>query len=124
MKELKLTLLRQYRKAQTEKQREAGHPGTLVYLYKVTGDQKHVDAYVESKKKDPKVKIESIKQADGQVNFFSIRALKNMDGSVPNLVETSKGEWIPDTTKADEFASLQAQYGFEMAKEMTKNTVA
>lgn len=124
MKKLTLVFADQYRKSPSEKQRTAGLPGTIVYVYKVSGDQKHIDAYIESKKKDPKCNMASIKKENGDVMFYSIRALKNPDGSIPNLIETSKGEWIGDTSKAEMLANLTAQYGFEIASKMVQEPAA
>lgn len=120
MKELQLKFARQYRKQPTEKQRAAELPGTIVYVYKVSGDKAHIDAYLESKKDF----IKSIKEEDGSINYFSIRVLKNPNGTVPNLMLTSKNEWVPNTAEADQLANLTTQYGHDIAKDMMKKTVA
>lgn len=124
MKKLKLIFVEQYRKQPSEKQRLANLPGTIVFVHKVTGDEKHINDYVESKKKDPKCNMKSIKKDDGTILYFGIRALKNPDGSVPDLMETSKGEWVPDTSKADMFKSLVDQYGYDIAQRMVQETAA
>ena len=115
MKKLIIQFVRQYRKSPTEKQREAGHSGSIVFVYKVKGAEAEVNNYLETKKDF----IKSIKQEDGQINFFSTRFV----GQAGELMLTSKNEWVLDTTEADQLHNLTAQYGYDIAKDMMKKTV-
>lgn len=124
MSKLKLVFVEQYRKPQSEKQRELNLPGTIVFVHKVSGDQALINDYIESKKKDPKCNMASIKKENGDVLHFGIKVLKNPDGSVPDLMKTSKGEWVPDTSKADQLKNLTDQYGIEIAMRMMQETTA
>ena len=104
MKKLKIKFLRQYRKRTS---------GQVVFVYAVTGDEKQLKAYEKSKGENFK-KDEESKEA----LFFSTRFV----GKSGELMETSKNEWVVDTTEADQMKSLVDQYGYDIAKQMMHRT--
>lgn len=97
---MKIVFLRQYRKRGT---------GQLVFVYSVNGTEKQLAAYEKAKGENFK------RDADTkEVLFFTTRFV----GKTGKLMETSKNEWVVDTTEADQMKSLVDQYGYDIAKEM------
>lgn len=115
MKKLIIAFVRQYRKAPSEAQRAAGQAGTIVFVYKVTGNEDNIKNYLDTKKDF----IKSVKQEDGQINFFSTRYI----GKAGELMLTNKGAWVIDTTELDQLHNLEMQYGKDIAREVANKPV-
>lgn len=98
-----IKFLRQYRKRET---------GNLVFVYKVTGTEEAVAAYVKAKIAEgaPAASIQS--KEDGTL-FYSNKFV----GVKPlALIQTKEGKWFPDTTKQDQILMLQKEgHSYEAA---------
>lgn len=104
MKTATIKWVRQYRKKGT---------GTLVFVYEVHGTKEQLAAYKES---CGDFYLES--KESGRPLFFTTRFCAN---NTP-LIPTEEGRWVPDTTQADQLASLTNQYGIDVALRLQGTT--
>lgn len=93
--------------------------GSITFVYAVEGEKEKLEAYKKSKGEHYREQTkDEAGVTKGTPLFFTTRFV----GNAANLVETSKNEWVPNTSEADRFASLVHQYGgnVELAKEIMK----
>lgn len=99
---MKAVQLRSYRKAGT---------GNPVFVYGVTGNPTELEAYKEAQgsnfREDDKT---------GQALWFTTRFV----GKSADLIITSKGSVVADTSAFDQAASIAAQYGGNLGQELAK----
>lgn len=104
---LNATFARQYRNKAT---------GNMVFVYNVRGNASGLEDYQKSKgdffRRDKDTQ---------EVLLFSGR----FEGQSLPMRKNSKGEWVLDTTEIDQLASLEKQYGIDVAKTVVaKETVS
>lgn len=99
-------MLRTYRKAGT---------GNPVFVYGVSGTDAQLEEYKSAQG-------ENLREDDktGQPLFFTTRFV----GKSANLIITSKGGVVADTSAFDQAASIAAQYGGNLGQELAKTAAA
>lgn len=109
---MKIVFVRQYRKRAEVENGVVIKPSKIIFVYGVENPEDH--AKYLAIKGDKAAKDENGKPV---ALFFSPRYHGKEAALVLNKEKT---DWLVDTTEADKLASLTAQYGIEVAREMMK----
>lgn len=114
MKKAIITLISQYRKRGT---------GNMTFVYAVEGSEEQLKKYKTHKGENfRELKEDEAGFKKGTPLFYSTRYI----GKKGELMETSKGDWVIDTTEQDKLINMTAQCGgnVELAKELLKEQSA